>query len=499
MDIFGFELRNPFKKVGVLKEKKEEETLKVLIPNIVSPPPGRVSQPDYHIDNYGIHAFKNNLDFVTSTFVRETIPTLRRLYKVNEDVGSIVFDLISLTNTGHIIEFDQTVKPELVDEMRKHLKEVSKNWGSGVSGIDGLVNKMIAQIWISGALSNEWIPRRDLKGIQNNSLVNPENIYFKYNKRTDTYEPYQKQHGKMSIQANYIKLNPLTYKYFALLNDTDEPYGIPPFLTALESLGTQKDMKTNINHILKQLGLLGYLEVKVTKPDQEAKESNPVYLQRLKNLLIETKQNVQNGFMDGVVTGYEGDHEFVFHATGKNLTGVTDIFAQNERQIANGLKTSPNFLGLPGGGTETNMGIVFTKMLSQLKSVQSLCSANLEAGYALELRLAGYNFKSVNVKWKPSTVTDDLKIQQGLEIKQRVAYALRVDGIIGQDKYAEIMGYEKPYQNEPVVPFEDREGSPSKDGEERDTDSEVKKKSERKTRDKGKSQPRRKDNETKPR
>lgn len=493
--IFGYNLRSPFTK----SQPKRE--LKVLPKQgkVVSPPAGRVSQPDYLSDGEGITAFGDRVNFVTPSFVRESIPVIRKLYKVNEDVGSVLFDLISLTNTGHTIEFDQTVKPEVVDKMRKHLHDVSKNWGSGVSGINGLINKMIAQIWVTGALSNEWVPNKYLTGIQNNCLVNPEQIYFQYNYRTNRYEPYQKLKGLISINKTYVKLNPITYKYYGLINDTDEPYGIPPFLTVLESVGTQTDMKTNINHILKQLGLLGYLETRLAKPDRGTAETESAYMKRLDSLLVTTKQNVQNGFMDGVVVGYEEDHEFEFHSTTKNLGGVSDIFNQNERQVAAGLKTSPNFLGLPGGGTETNMGIVFTKMLSQLKSVQNLIGLNLEAGYALELTMAGFDFKSVNVKWKASTISDDLKIQQGLEIKQRVLKELRVDGIISQDIYAEGMGYEKPYKPEPIVAFEDQVGKGSKDGEQISKDSEVKKKSERKGRDKDKAQPRRGDNKTKPR
>jgi hypothetical protein len=487
---FKYSLRNPFK-------KDEVEVLKVVNKRTL-PPAGRISQPDFYSDNSMIN-IGTQYDFVTPSFVRDSIPLIRKLYKVNADVGAIIFDLISLTNTGHSIHFDQTVPPKQVDAMRKHLSRVSKGWGSGVSGIDGLINKMVAQIWVSGALSNEWIPNKTLTGIQNNSLVNPENIEFRYDKINNKYLPYQKLTGTLQIQKSYVKLNDLTYKYFALLNDTDEPFGIPPFLTAMEDIGTQKDMKTNINHILKQLGLLGYLETKVAKPDQQTNESVTQYEARLNKLLTETKNNIQDGFMQGIVVGFEDDHEFEFNSTTKNLGGVSDIFNMNERQIASGLKTSPNFLGLPGGGTETNMGIVFTKMLSQLKSVQHIIGLNLEVGYRLELLMAGFDFKSINIKWNASTITDDLKIQQGLEIKQRVLKALRIDGIISQDKYAEGMGYEKPFSEEPVVPFEDQVGSGGKDGEDKDNDSETKKKSERKGRDKDSKQPRRKDNDTKPR
>jgi len=120
-------------------------------------------------------------------------------------------------------------------------------------------------------------------------------------------------------------------------------------------------------------------------------------------------------------------------------------------------------------------------------------------GYSLELRLAGFDFKSLKIKWNASTITDDLKIQQGLEIKQRVLKELRIDGIISQDKYAEGMGYEKPFSEEPLVPFEDQVGKKKDSNSNTSTGDETKKKSERKGRDKNKNQPRRKDGSTKQR
>lgn len=458
-------------------------------------PPGRVSRPDY-TQNSDDYIISGNYDYITPSFILDSIEVIRKLYKVNEDVGSVLNDLIQLTNTGHEINFDQDANPALVKKMKRHLKEVSKEWGSGMSGIDSIIDKWIAQIWVGGALSNEWVPKRDLSGIQVNSLVNPENIRFKYNKITSKYESYQKVKGL--INKEFIKLNPLTYKYLGLMNDIDEPYGVPPFLTALSAIETQQDMKKNINHILKQLGLLGYLETKVTKPEQLSNESTKAYELRLNNLLIKTKQNVQAGFMEGVVVGFDEDHEFEFNSTTKNLSGVGDLYNQNEIQIASGLKTSPAFLGISQGGTETNMGIVFTKMLSQLKNVQSILAFNLEYGYKLELIMAGFSFKSLKVKFKPSTITDDLKIQQGREIKQRINHNLRIDGIIDQDEYANDMGYDSPHEKEPIVPFDQQSGNKT-DSEKKGEREKDKDTSDRTGRDKKKKQPRRKDADSKKR
>lgn len=465
-------------------------------------PPGRVSRSEY--EDYDFMKVLKDADFVTPDFMLDVIPGIRRLSKINEDLGSVYNDLVQLTNTGHHIKFDQDLSLEQIVKMRKHLKRVSKKWGSGVAGINGLVNKMVGQIWISGALSNEWVPNKTLTGIQNNVLVNPENIRFKYNRELARFEPYQKVKNLIADVKgnNLIKLNPETYSYYGILGDTDSPYGIPPFMTALDALSTQKDMKKNIKHIMKQLGLLGYLEVKVSKPEMKATERESTYIGRLERLLKDTKKNVLQGFLDGVVVGFEEDHDFEFHSTTKNLAGVGEIFNQNEVQIANGLKTSPSFIGQAGAGSEQNMSIVFTKMLSQLANVQELISSNLERGYLLELNLAGFNIKSdqLSVVFKASTITDDLKLWQAKEIKQRVLHSLAIDGIIDQDQYAEDMGYERPAASKPVVSYKDQagKGTSATDPKKKQEREKGKDTSDRRNRDKNKKQPKRKDTNTKP-
>lgn len=461
-------------------------------------PPGRVSEPTINRSGYNFTELDRQLEIIKPDFVFDVIPKIRKLYKVNEDVGLALFDSIQLTNTGHDIKFDPDIPPLLQDEMRAHLRQVSKGWHTGSAGIDGLVNKWIAQIYVSGALSTEWVLNKNLTGVDYNTLVNPENIRFHLEK--GKYKPLQKLTGDLirGKRKNYIKLNPNTYFYYGLYNDTDLPYGVPPFLSALKSLNTQADMKDNINHILNQLGLLGYLEVTLDKPQMQGNESEDKYVGRLNKLLKDTKRNILQGFKEGVVVGYTEDHSFDFHSTTKNLNGVTDLFSMNENQIANGLKTSPALLGVNSGSTESFLSIVFTKTLSQLKNVQKILAMNLEEGYRLELMLAGYNSKKVKVEFKPSTVTDDLKVQQGKEIRQRVLRNLWIDRIISQDTYAEEMGYSTPHKSIEAPDPTINKGQGDKTPEEKEKREKDKDKSDRKVRDKNKPQPKRKDNNTKP-
>ena len=215
------------------------------------------------------------------------------------------------------------------------------------------------------------------------------------------------------------------------------------------------------------------------------------------DLLNKTKTNVQGGFKEGIVAGYEGDHEFEFTSTTKNLTGVSDLFDLNENQIANGLKSPAAFLGLDGKGGEGQLGIIFTKMLSQIKNVHATLSYVLERIFTLELQLAGFNnYKTLEVVFNTSTISDDLKLWQGKEIKQRVLDNLYTRQIIGSEQYADEMGYQEPFKvvkAEDAIPIGGAASDPEKD-KKREED---KDKSDRKTRDKNKTQPKRKDQDTK--
>ena len=124
---------------------------------------------------------------------------------------------------------------------------------------------MIAQLYVSGALSTEWVPNRKLTGLETVIFVNPETIEFSLNKRKTSYAPYQRV--KTSFIAakekspDLVKLNPKTYRYYGLFSDEDAPYGVPPFLTALADIDSQLFMKKNIRHIVQQVGLMGFLEI----------------------------------------------------------------------------------------------------------------------------------------------------------------------------------------------------------------------------------------------
>lgn len=459
-------------------------------------PHGRVSVPN---DETTLEYLKRYSEsFHLPSFRSELIPLIRDLYKVNPDMGIAVQDMYKLTNSGHYILFPNNT-PEEGRILRKHLEDVSKNWMPHTAGVNGINNRLIVQGLVGGAISVESVPKRDLSGISNLVLINPEDIIFK-RLRNGIYEPYQKNRSWLTgkKKESHIKLNPLTYTYLGLYNDTDEPNGIPPFLTALDSLKQQSEMKTNINQIMEIMGLMGFVEALMEKPEQRGNESEEAYASRLVGILKELKSQVREGLMDGVVAGFVDDHEIKLNPTTKDVGNVPSIYNMNQQSLANGLGVNGSIIGVNSDNkTEGGTSIMFSKMLSQLKNIHFFLSTFWEKVYLLELQLAPGlpRCKGIKVNFNNSTITDDLKVQQSKEIKIRNLNALYDQGIIGQDEYAREMGIDNPDQKEPRVSRDTNTSDQTVKDEKREKDKDT---SDRRSREKDKTTPKRKDGQTKP-
>lgn len=487
MKIFGFNItRSKDKELNLSSNKNNKK--------ITGIDPGRVSAPeDVSGLTYSLTDFHCMVD---PSFRIEVIQLLRKLYKVNPDVSKALQDIYQLTNTGHRIQFPNNTTKE-AEDMVNHLKQTTKSWANYTAGIDGLVNKMIVQLLIGGAISIEGVPNRDLSGLTTILFIKPDSIKFK--RETDgVYQPYQKSYANLAIgKDTYIKLNPLTYKYVGMYNDTDEPYGIPPFMAALDSLKGQSDMRINFKNIMENAGLLGFMEVLMEKPMQNAGESSNSYLNRLDRELLKLKKRLRSGMKDGLVVGYKDDHEFKLNSTTQDMGNLNIPWNLNQQSVANGLGVNSALIGINDTNTEGGAGINLSKLISQLKNIQSLVGYTLEFLYSLELNLAGFNNKGIKITWNPATVSDDIKIQQAQQYKVQNLNALYRDGIISMLQYAQEMGYDSPDQEEPRVPIEDQHSNKKAiDDDKRQGD---KSKSDRKTRDKNNPVPKRKDQNPKER
>lgn len=462
--------KKPPKKTGAVLFPRNADTPQIA-KNIIDdrpkvsalPSSGRKSLPDYPgANNFSIQG-SSEYATIEPEYLVELIPLIRTLVQLNPDVSQAVHNIVSLGNTGHKVFFDRKVSSTQVDKMRNHLVNKRKQWAPGQAGIDGLVNKLFSQILISGALSGEWVPNTDMTGIQTCVLVNPENIVFKLQRDKITYKPFQRiknsflSHIRERREADLIELNTNTYQYYALNGDGESPYAFPPYLPVVKRIEAQGKMNNNIDFIVDIVGLVGFLEVLIEKPDQGPSEKQKDYESRLESLLVEAKNRVIGGIKDGVVVGYNSGPDgttFKFNSASKTFEQVVELYKNNELQIASALKQDASLWGRDYGTSEAKANVTFIKMLSELRNIQNLVKTFLEYGYALELRLAGYEFDFLNVVFNRSTLQDDLKYQQAQEIMVKNVNDKMVMGMINQDQAADELGYEAPAFPKPLVPWE---------------------------------------------
>ena len=482
---------------GKPKESLKAPEIRDDSPKVGAISPGRVSEPDTQGSGL-VLSLRDFTNLVESSFRRDVIPLIRDLYKINPDVSIALQDMFKLANTGHTISFPKNT-PEEATKMREHLMVASKSWTKYTAGIDGLVNKFTVQCLTSGAISIEAVPNNNLNGISTVLFINPEQIYFR-RLNDGVYHPYQKNPNQvLSKKPEFIKLNNETYKYLGMYNDTDEPYGVPPFMAALDSLKGQHDMRINFKHIMELVGMVGFLEAKMEKPTINPSESRDAYARRLEHILRKLKMNLREGLKDNIVVGFMGDHEFKLNSTTKEIGNIEKPWAMNQQSVANGLGVNGSLIGVQNNLTEGGTGILLSKMISQLRNIQMLLKYALEFLYTLELRLAGYNNKGVVVTFGTSTISDELKVQQGIEYKIRNLVSLYNQGIISQEEFAWSMGYEKPDQKEPRQMEEPEGVSSSQDSAKKQKREADKDTSDRKTRDKNKTVPKRADQDSRPR
>jgi hypothetical protein len=421
----------------------------------VIPPNTRESVPE-HTNNF-LGTTNTNLELVTPEFEIDCIDQIRKLTKINPNFSQAIKNVINLGNTGHKIQFDPSVDAKQVDLMRKHIQNKTKKWAKlqGAAGADGLVNKLIYQTMVAGSLCLEKVYDNAFKGIAHIPLIKPDKVRWVISKRTGLYAPYQIVNNPLLLpnadllNGNLKPLNFNTLIYFGLYSDNEVPYGIPPYMAALPSTVVQAKMLDNIDFIVEQVGLLGFMQILLQKERQRPDEAPNAYISRLNAQLKTTAENMSKGMRNGINVGFKDDVEYQFHSATKSVSGVTDLFNANEIQMLSGLGQDGSLMGRDYGASEGQITVVFMKMVAEFKNIQLLVKYALEDIYTDELLLAGFKFDYLKIKFNTSTLQDEVKWQQGQQYKIANIQQKYLSGWISQDQAADEMDYETPDQELP--------------------------------------------------
>lgn len=363
--------------------------------------------------------------FINPRYPREWLDIIEKAVVANPILSQTHNLIITLANSGH------TVKVQGQDE-EKAMQELEEL--AFVLNTDHLINQLIAQINISGALSAEVVVEKNLSGIKKIVLVPARYIWFDYNTDTDEYEPYQ----WIGVD-NPIKLNPFTYKYMPLLTLDGSPYAIPPFLASLSTIETAEEILSELKGLATKLGLVGFLDVKFPLLPKAPNETEKEYQDRAIRFLQQFGQDVADNMSKGIFLHYEGT-EAKFQEISGNASGVKDIIELLERWTIEGAKAQPSLLGFSTGYTETWSTVALHTFVSQLSSIQTIIKRYLEYIYKLHLLLKGYNIDDVDVEFNPLPDFNPEKTAKAkLDDTQRIIQMLQA-GIISVEEARKELG-----------------------------------------------------------
>lgn len=409
---------------------------------------------------------------IKENFLAEITPEfeIRRLKQINTlavhhpDFSKALQNVMDLGNTEQIITFDASVSERNARKMREHLRLREKTWYRNQTSVT-FVNTLLIQLAKFGAISQEIVPKVNLKGIDYIVDVNNEHIRFFYEK--GFYVPVQIVNivpaGKQTYKGTpYNKLNPAQYKYIPLVKSNSSPYGIPPFIAALMSEDIQSDMMVNFKAIVRRLGAFGFLSVYLQRPEIEvlkrddkgktiALESPEQYKQRLIDLLNSQRAKVMEGFSTGVVLGFKGDTEFKIDGNSTNASNASDMFGLVDTSLAAGLKQDPSLLGRNRTVTETFGRVILQLLETQVQTMQQLVAEFLSHARLMELQMAGFKVNEVITTFAPPLKGDAIKAEQERQLRIANAEKLYLQGIISQTQFAQELGYDSPFLPAPLA------------------------------------------------
>lgn len=406
-------------------------------------------------------------DSLLNTTIKPDIPfeyltILQNLASTDPDISYAVENIVQLGNTPYIIDFGDSVSDAEADRMRKVIRDSSKRWYGSLNSRNVLVANMLDQLVVNGCLSFESIISQDLTGIDKVILANPRYIEFIYDEELLDYIPYQRvATGVLSnsrlVDGDLIKLNTNTYKYFPLRNRSEKPYGIPPFLSALDMTATEKDVLENFKKVAKNIGVLGFMTVLVNRPQRRKSsngdwmETDQEYNQRCVDYLNTViRPEAEQGFNTGLVAGFEKDMKIEHQSNNStNINGAEKFLKELTVIKHSGLKQDPILLGRPFNTSEALGRVILDKFASQVTSYQDIVACGLAELFKLELVLKGFPVMDLSVIFDKPNVKDEKTAEEAYGLKIDNLDKLYKQGIISQQQRANELDYDKPDQEQP--------------------------------------------------
>lgn len=303
----------------------------------------------------------------------------------------------------------------------------------------------------------EWVLNDEMTEVVDFVDLSPKKIRFFWDENEQRYLPFQKvsstqvkeaEKNGQEVRNGCVRLNEMTFRYYAFDAAPESPYGTPPFLAALSNIAIQQDMVHNMAQIVKKIGLLGIIDLTVERLPPLAGESDDEYAQRAGAYLDEYVRVAEDMVRDGGLVHFD-DIKANSWNIGGNAAGATNIHKANEEMIFSGLKSMPSVQGRSYSTTETYAGVAYDIIIRNTRKYQRAAKRMIESGYWLMATLAGMQPDSIKLSFNENRSLN--RLQEASAERVEIANALMkwILGILDQVGVAQELGY-----SEPKVPME---------------------------------------------
>ena len=385
----------------------------------------------------------------------EVLDYVEVLSTYNPDFSQAVDNIRTLANSGHQLLID-TDDQALGEEIKTRLEEKARTIQKSSGGVDGLIDKLLDQAAVYGAMCGEWVLSERMDDVVQFAEVNPKSIRFFFDEATQCWAPFQKvslfqaqeaeKNGQTVKMSNFVMLNPVTFAYYDFDAGPSSPYGTPPFIGALANIAIQRDMITNMAQIVKKVGLLGIIDFTVAALQPDPGEDDASYTARANAYLDTYVTAIENMTRDGGIVHFDDSKASAYQITG-NAAGATAIFKQNEELIFSGLKSMPSVQGRSYSTTETYAGVAYDIIIRNTQKYQRACKRMIEAGYWLMVMAWGYDMtkiRSIRLEFNSNKTLHRLQDAQAELMEIKNSLMLWAAGIINQIQMAQRHGVAVP-------------------------------------------------------
>ena len=381
----------------------------------------------------------------------EVLDYVELLATYNPDYSQAVENIKMLANSGHELFVDAS--SELQRKRTKdHLEERARMIQVRHGGIDGVIDKLLDQGATYGAMCGEWILSDDLTEVVDFADLNPKKIRFFWIENEQKYAPFQavtpaqakdaRDNGQQTI-GNHVRLNELTFHYYAFDAAPNSPYGTPPFLAALTNIAIQRDMVHNMSQIVKKIGLLGMIDLTIERLTPLPGETDAEYSQRAGAYLDAYVEVAEEMVRDGGLVHYD-DVEAQTTQLGGNAAGATNIHKANEEMVFSGLKSMPSVQGRSYSTTETYAGVAYDIIIRNTQKYQRAVKRVIEGGYWLMCNMAGLSPDKIRLTFNENRSLQRQQEAAAERVEIANSFMLWLLGIIDQTEVAQRSGYAEP-------------------------------------------------------